>query len=435
MQTQSAANTQSQSRSFLGGISIDEPRGAGFTYRGTTLTGRTVAGYIDTPDERTALAVLQRGCIKPDAYGLRPRREPLGRRRNKVSREDLGLFANQLADRLRAGEPLTTAIRGEAKGTTNRTFKAALTAIADLLTDAGVSSAHAFRTQPHVFPATFCHILALGIRKGDPSDLLQQYGTAQIRTAETLAKLKGALIYPLAVLTVGLAVSAVLVYYVIPKMQEIYNALLEATGGQLPWLTRALLATAAFLTSIPGLVAMGAVIASFLLAIRWAKGPGRVTVQRKSLALPVVGPLVQKFNASYTLRSIGLLVEASGDINDALKQTADSAVNILYKEMILDIREAIATQGRSLSEASAPYAHLLGDQCHAIVLAGETSGRLTSQLQRYSDMLDEKIRRTIESSSRIVEPAMILIVGILIAPIVIAAYLPLFTLIGQLSNR
>lgn len=419
-------------------VALDDPDEAeestAFSFKGTTLSGRQLSGHIAASSEDEARAILTRACVQVEPEDLRIRREPLGRRKKKVKREELGLFANQLADRLSAGEPMPQAIEGEAKATSNRLLKDGLREVADHIHRRGISSAEAFRQRLDVFPEAFCHLIQIGEIKGDPTDLLREFGNSQIRTAETLGRLKGALVYPCAVLGMALAVSAVLIYYVIPKMQEIYMVLLSATGGKLPFMTRALLAIADFLISVPGMITVGLLIGGVVAGFRWAKGPGKETVQRKALDLPVAGPLLRMFNASYTARSIGLLLGAT-DLSTALRETASASLNVRYREMAEDIRETVTRHGRSISEAAAPYAHLMGDEFQAVVAAGEDSGQLTNQFIRFANVLDERVRRAVEGLSRIVEPAMIIFVGVIIGMIVVAAYLPLFTLIGELSGK
>src|SRR5262249_39158727 len=155
---------------------------------------------------------------------------------------------------------------------------------------------------------------------------------------------------------------------------------------------------------------------------------------RKSLTWPIAGPLIRQFNASYTVRSIGLLLDAT-DLNTALKLTAEARLNVVYGEMVEDILEVVRTHGMTLSDAVAPYAHLMGDEMNGIVSAGESSGKVTQQFIRYANMLDERIRREVESMSRVIEPLMIVMVAAIIAPIIIASYLPLFELIGQLAGK
>ncbi|MGH9826458.1 MAG: type II secretion system F family protein, partial [Blastocatellia bacterium] len=246
--------------------------------------------------------------------------------------------------------------------------------------------------------------------------------------------LKGAMYYPVTVLLLACVVIGVLVYFVIPKLDEVYESLLRESGGQLPALTRGLLATAHFLTSAPGAGLILLILVLLSIFYNWARTSGKEVVQRFSLTLPIAGPLIRDFNASYTVRTIGLLLEGATDVNTALKQSAQSALHVVYRETLEDWNEVMRSRGLYISDVAAPYAFLFGDEFRGVCAAGETSGTMTKQFQRYSAMLDERVRRQIDALSRIIEPLMIVILGGLVGLVAMACYLPLFELIGQLAG-
>ncbi|HYL97814.1 MAG TPA: type II secretion system F family protein [Blastocatellia bacterium] len=420
-----------QHRNWTGSGADSSP--GSFNYRGTTKLGRAISGYIDAPDEATAAELLERASIALEPGGLAPCVMRSARERKKVKREEIGLLATQLADRLKAGESFPSAVLAQAKGCRNRMLRNGLYEVEEALRN-GSPAAQAFQLRPDVFPQYFCHMVYIGEQTGDPSKLLAEYGQGQIETAQTLGKLKGAMYYPATVLMLALGVIAVLVYFVIPKLNDIYESLLQGTGGELPALTRYLLASAHFLTSTAGaiLIIFVAILAS--AAYQWARTAGRETVQRYSLKLPIAGGLIRDFNASYTIRMVGLLLEGGTDVNTALKQSAQSALHIVYRQMLEDMLEVTRSRGVYISDAAAPYAFLIGDEFRGICTAGEASGTITSQFRRYSSMLDEKVRRQIEALSRTVEPLMMVVLGGFVGLVVMAAYLPLFELIGHLAG-
>ena len=403
-----------------------------YGYRGRTATGREVSYWVEATTEAEAERILSAAQIEVEAVW--PRLVQKGRRRRKISREEIGLFATQLGERLAAGEPMISALRNSARGQSNRLLREGLTRIADTLSETGAAPAEAFSSWSEVFPRAFCQVVQLGEIKGDPSGLLKEYGDSQIRTARTLRTLKGSMIYPASVLSLAFAVCSVLFFFVLPMMESLYRGLADVTGGQIPWLTRTLLACSRLLVSGPGLAVVGGLAVGSVLAVRWALGPGRETVQVKSLDLPVAGDLLRTFHASYTARSIGLLVD-SADLTTTLGEAQAASLNPVYAAMTEDVCETVRGHGALLSEAFAPYAHLMGPEFQSAILAGETTGRIDTQFIRYANVLDDQLRARIESLSKTVEPVLIIGVGVIIGVIVIAAYLPIFQLIGSLSQK
>ena len=405
---------------------------ASYCFSGRSATGRDISYWVEAPNEDAAASLLRAAQIEVEA--IWPRAAFRGKRKKRVSREELGVFAVQLGERIAAGEPMISALRNSARGNANQLLRNGLVEVADLLRETGASSAEAFTSRPDVFPRAFCQIVRLGEVKGDPSGLLKEYGEAQLRTAKTIRGLKGAAIYPAAVVSLAFCVCGVLFYFVLPMMESLYLGLQDVTGGQIPWLTRVLLDFSRFLASWPGLTGLASLVMAIVWAIKWAKGPGRETVQVKALDLPGIGELLRTFHASYTARSIGLLIDST-DLTTTLKETEAASLSPVYREMSEDVCEAVRRHGTTLSDAFAPYAHLMGPEFQSVVLAGEATGRIDVQFIRYANILDDQLRARVETLSRTIEPLLIIGVGLIIGVIVIAAYLPLFTLIGHLSGK
>ena len=404
----------------------------GYKYKGKTSLGNQLSGYVDEVDENIAINRLHRAQTEVEPP-LVPRYARFNRRARKVTRTDIALFADQLADRLKSGESMVLALTRSAKATSHPKLKAALATVIKSIEDDGKSTAEAILSNP-VFPSAFGRIIQIGEQKGDPTSLLVEYSDGELRTAETWRRLGGMLAYPITVLIVAMLIGAGLVYYVLPKMEELYKALLSASGGDLPLPTAIMLGGSRFLASAPGLICVAAIIACAVFAFRWARGPGRETIERKSLDWPVVGPLLRDINAADVSRTIGLLWDVT-DANTTFRETASATGNIRYREMIEHVRDTIPQQGTKISDAFFPYPYLMGDDFLPALLAGETSGTVDTQLTRYSKLLEKRVQQRIEALMRKVEPLTIAVLGVVIGLIVIASYLPLFTLIGKLSQH
>jgi type II secretory pathway component PulF len=401
-----------------------------YNYRGESVLGFPASGYVNAPNEEVAQMRLENAGIALTSIGERP---PSFKSVRKVKIEEIGIFSCQLADRLEAGQSMLVALQAEGRACTNKILREAIFEVAASIPN-GYSSSDAFKLRMDVFPEMFCHLVALGETKGDPSDLLKNYGTSQIRLSETIARLKGAMIYPCAVMMVAFAVVIFLMYFFMPKMVELYKGLLSSSDARLPFITECLIGFSNFLTTPAGVLSIIGLIALIIMTLKWMKGPGRETVVVKALDLPVAGPILRLFYAGYVARCLGLLYNVTENIQ-TLSETAKAVTNPVYKEMTLNVKEIISTRGRTLAEAFAPYPYLMGDEFTAILAAGEASGRLSSQLLRYADLLDDKVRRRIEGLSKTIEPLLIILVGVMIGAIVVAIWSPFFTLIGQLASR
>ncbi len=226
-----------------------------------------------------------------------------------------------------------------------------------------------------------------------------------------------------------------LTFFVLPAMEQMYSALLEATGGQLPFLTRMLLGFSRFLVSLPGIVSLALFTGLMIYAVKWLKGPtGSELIARKSLHWPLVGKLLRDFHSAYTVHLIAILASVVTP-NEFLKEAASASLNIIYREKLEAIRESFRKGGLDLTTAFAPYAFLFGDEFQPALATGEKTGRLDTQLGNYAKLLDRRVQDSISKMSKLVEPLTLVVAGLVIGLIVVAAYLPLFTLVGELANK
>jgi type IV pilus assembly protein PilC len=335
---------------------------------------------------------------------------------------------------MRAGESIGGAVLGLGRSTRNNLLREALTDVAVELRREGARPAAAFAARADVFPPAFLNILRVGAKKGDISDVLAKYGEAQLRAAENISRCRGALYYPATIGVLASIILALMCYFILPKMEEFYAALLPLSKGDLPLLTRGLLGLSRTLTSVPGLLATGLAVALAVYFVRWARNDGREAIERASLRWPGVGPLARTFHAAQAVHLVAILVGAGVTPHEFLKEAASSSINIVYRETLEAIREAFHVGGLDLQTAFAPYAFLFGDEFQGAVATGEKTGRLETQLAAYANLLDARVQESVTRLSKLVEPLTLVAAGLVIGLIVIAAYLPLFTLIGQLSN-
>ena len=406
-----------------------------FDYRGTDIFGGSlVHQYIYAANADQAEAILTRAKIDVDV--ITARRERFGRRKKRLSREELGTFAIQLAERTRASDPIPKAIQDIARSSNNPLLREALLDVYAEIKKESVNLDQAFSIRADVFPDAFRHIIRVGTTKGDPSDMLAKYGDRQLLTAENMAKVKGALIYPSVVLSLATAITILISYFVIPAMGHMYEALLDPkSGATLPWLTRGLLAFSNFLISIYGLITLGLLITAIVLFVRWLRTDnGKDWFQRKSLNWPLIGKLIREFNAAHVIDLMAILAPVLTP-TEFLREASGAALNVVYRETLDAIRESFRSGALNLTDATTPYARLFGDEFAAAVATGEQTGRLATQLGNYARLVDRRVQESTARLSKTVEPLTLIIAGIVIGLIVVAAYWPLFSLVGDLANK
>ena len=407
-----------------------------YKFQGTNILGASLVNhyiYAATPDH--AEAILTRAKIEVDA--ITPHREGFRRKKRALSREELGTFAIQLAERTKASDPIPKAILDIARSTTNRLLlREALLEVYAEIKKESVNLDQAFNIRADVFPDAFRHIIRVGTTKGDPSDMLSKYGERQLLTAENMAKVKGALIYPSVVLSLATAIVILLSFWVIPQMERMYEALIDPrSGASLPWLTKALLTFSNFLVSFYGVITIGLVVLAIVMLIRWLRTDnGKDWFQRKSLNWPLIGNLIREFNAAHVIDLMSILAPVLTP-TEFLREASAAALNVVYRESLDAIRESFRSGALDLTTAMTPYARLFGDEFAAAVATGEQTGRLAAQLGNYARLVDRRVQESTARLSKTVEPMTLIIAGIVIGLIVVAAYWPLFSLVGDLANK
>src|ERR1041384_8021536 len=279
---------------------------ARFEFQGVDINDNPIRMYVYAADEDQAEAKLTRAKI--DVSALKHKERRMGRKRRRLTREQLGTFAIQLSERCVGGQSIIQAIFDISRATNNPLLREALSEVYGLIKTESLNVDEAFAHREDVFPEAFRDIVRVGSIAGDPSEMLSKYGKRQQLTAANLAKIKGALIYPSVVLAVAGLVVVLLAYFVLPGLASMYDTLLSASGGKLPILTRALLAFSDFLLSWLGLFTMAASVLVIIFIGRWAATQnGKEWLQRHSIRWPLIGSLLRQFHAAHVIDLMSIL--------------------------------------------------------------------------------------------------------------------------------
>jgi len=347
--------------------------------------------------------------------------------RRKVSGREFLVFNQELATLLKAGMPLVQSLDILRRRVTNAVFKAVIDDVHERVRS-GSALSEAFDAHGSMFPGVYTASLLAGEKSGNLEAVLRRYVSYVKIVSSVKRKTISALVYPAILVLLSVAVVTIIVVKVVPEFGSFYNQF----GKELPLSTRAIVAVSAFVTTYYYLII--AVIAGVALAIYgWIKQPGqRKRLDRLILRVPMVGPIAQKFSTSQGARTLATLLGGGIPLVNALEVTARSLSN-LYMAGELTTAAQQVREGRSLA-ASMQDSGVFPDVAIKMVEVGESTGALQEMLNSLADFYDEEIDTNLGRFITVIEPALLVIMGIVIAGLLLSLYLPLFNLSSALSS-
>jgi type IV pilus assembly protein PilC len=351
--------------------------------------------------------------------------------RKKVKSKDLSIFTRQFSVMIDAGLPLVQCLEILAQQQENKYFQQILLQVRQDVEEGSTLSA-AMARHPRVFDQLYSNMVEAGETGGILDLILQRLSTF----IEKIVKLKrdviSALIYPVAVIVLAIAAVAVIMVVVIPQFQNIFLGLL-GPGEQLPLPTRIVVGISNFLAGWGGLAVLVAIIGT-VVGIRFyykTKG-GRKVIDRILLKLPVFGKILQKIAVARFSRTLSTLLSSGVPILQSLDITARTAGNIVIEEAIISVRTGVERGENFVDPLKAT--EVFPNMVAQMVGIGEQTGALDAMLGKIADFYEQEVDAAIANLLTLMEPLLIGFLGVTIGSIVVAMYLPLFTLIGKLSN-
>ncbi len=390
-----------------------------FEWEGKDRQGKHVRGETRAAGENQLQASLRRQGITT----TRVRKRRMGRGK-RIKPRDIALFTRQLATMMKAGVPLLQAFDIVGRGNSNPNVSRLLANLrADVET--GTSLSAAFRKFPQQFSDLYCNLIEAGEAAGILESILERLATYMEKIEGIKAKIKSALMYPVAVILVAFIVVAVIMVFVIPSFKEVFSSF----GAELPAPTRLVIALSeAFVHH--GLLMLGVLVAAGVgLARAWRRSTGlqRLTDQWL-LRLPVFGPLVRKSIIARWTRTLATLFAAGVPLVEALDSVGGAAGNSVYREATTGIQHEVSA-GVSLTHAmtqSRVFPTMVLQMC----AIGEESGALDHMLSKAADFYEAEVDDTVAGLSSLLEPIIIVFLGSVVGGIVVSMYLPIFKL-GQ----
>ena len=388
-----------------------------FTWEGKDRTGKTVKGKVVSTSEAAVRSELRRQGVVP----TRVRKQSmLFRKTGRVTPADIALFARQLATMMTAGIPLVQSFDIVGAGHENPAMQKLILAIKGDV-EGGTALADALAKHPLHFDDLFVNLVAAGEQAGALETLLDKIATYKEKTEAIKKKIKKALFYPAAVVVVAVIVTAILLIFVIPEFESLF----QGFGADLPAFTRFVIDISKFVQSTGWLLLLGIVggIMGFLYAKKRNRGVQHF-VDRTMLKLPIIGSILHKSAIARYARTLSTTFAAGVPLVEALGSVAGATGNIVYETAVNRMRDEVAT-GQRLQRAM-ENTDLFPNMVNQMVAVGEESGSLDAMSAKVADFYEEEVDNAVDSMSSLLEPLIMAILGVLVGGLVIAMYLPIF---------
>ena len=400
-----------------------------FMWEGKTRVGGTMTGEIEAPNEAFVIAQLRRQQIVP--VKIKPKSRDLGfsllGRRGKVSKRELAIFTRQFATMIDAGLPLVQCLDILGLQQENQAFKKVILKVKEDV-ESGSTFADALGKHPHVFDELFVNLVSAGEVGGILDTILSRLA-AYIEKAMKLAKqVKSAMVYPSTILAVALIVTVVLLVYVIP----IFGDMFKDFGATLPLPTQFVMAISGYTRKyfLVGVV----LLVLLVMGIRWyyKQENGRRRIDRLLLRVPIFGDLLRKIAVARFSRTLGTMVSSGVPILESMDIVAKSAGNKVIEEAILRARTSIS-EGKTIAEPLAD-SKVFPVMVTQMVSVGEATGALDTMLNKIADFYDDEVDAAVGALTSLLEPMLMIFLGVVIGGLVIAMYLPIFKLAGVVGG-
>lgn len=401
-----------------GGLSLFSKKEKRFIFEGRhSASDKLVNGEVSAFTEEEARKKLAKRGIRP----LQITRVKTSSKR-KITQEDITVFTRQLSTMIKAGLPLMQAFEIVARGHGNPSMTEMLMEIRGEV-EQGSSLSRAFSNHPKYFNRFYCNLVAAGETGGVLESLLDKLAIYKEKTQAIRKKVKTALTYPVSVIAVAIGLVFVMMIFVLPAFKEVYANM----GAELPALTQTVMDMSDFFVSYGWmvLIALGFAIYGFLkLKARSIK------IQRRMdailLRMPIFGDIVRKGTIARWGRTTATLIAAGVPLVDVLDSTAGAAGNLIYEEATREIRTRVI-QGLSMTSGMRAT-ELFPNMMLQMSSIGEESGSLDDMLNKAAEFYEDEVDNAVGRLSAMMEPIIIVILGLVIGTLLVAMYLPLFNL-------
>ncbi|MHA0033788.1 type IV pilus assembly protein PilC [Deinococcus sp. PESE-13] len=403
-----------------------------YEYRARDRGGQTLKSQMEADSEAQVrdalrarnLMILE---IKAPKTGLNADIKIPGLTDRPPGLKQVAVFSKQLATLINAGVPLVQSLAILQRQLDNKTFEAVIKKVRGEV-ESGQPLSEALQQHPKIFGRLFINLVRAGETSGTLDTVLERIADFQEKQLALQGKIKGALTYPTVVLVFAIGITYFLLTTIVPQFASILTQL----NAPLPFITRMLMAVSDFLRSSGLLILV--IIAVTVFAYRWyyRTPQGRHMIDDLKLRVPVFGNLIQKSAISSFARTLGLLVSSGVNIIESLEITKGTADNAIVEETIENAKNVVIS-GDQMSSSLAT-SKVFPPMVVSMVAIGEETGSLDNMLNKVADFYDREVDEAVESLTAAIEPMMIVFLGGIVGLIVAGMFLPMFSIIGTLSQ-
>ncbi len=398
---------------------------AKYLYKGITSSNREIDGEIQAKNRDEAMNLIKKKKIRSITIQKKPADLSLSLG-SKVKLVDISRFTRQFAAMTSAGLPLVQCMDILSNQTENKTLSTAIHQVSGDI-QGGSSLAEAFGKHPKIFNNLYCNMVAAGETSGNLDGVLGRLAEYQEKANKLIRKIRGAMIYPIILGFVSTLVTALLLIFVVPTFADMFSEM----GGDLPTPTRIVMLISNFLQSYVLQILIALIIISVFIYQYRKTEKGAYFFDSLLLKIPVLGDLSRKSSISRFSQTLSTLLDSGISIIQALSITAKTAGNkVLEKGIFLTIEKI--TGGQSIAEPLNETGLFPPMVIHMIAV-GEKTGDISSMLQKISIFYEEEVDAAVDAFTSILEPVMIVFLGVIIGGILLAMYLPMFEMINLLG--
>ena len=389
-----------------------------FLWEGKDKSGNKTKGDISSKSETVARTELRRMGISVKKIKKKPK--ALFKSKSTIKPKDIAIFSRQLATMLEAGVPLVQSFDIIGKGHENPAMQDLLLGVkADI--EGGDTLAEALNKRPLFFDELFCNLVEAGEQAGVLETLLDKIATYKEKTESMKAKIKKALTYPIAVVAIAFIVSTIMLLFVVPVFEDMFKDF----GADLPAFTQFVVGLSEWLQEYWWILfgCIGGIVFAFNFFKRRSRKFNHF-LDKVLLKLPIVGLILNKSAIARFCRTLSTMSAAGVPLVEALESVAGATGNIIYSEATLKMREDVAT-GQRLQFAM-QQAKLFPHMVVQMVAIGEESGSIDNMLEKVADFYEEEVDNLVDNLSSLMEPFIMVILGVLVGGLIVAMYLPIF---------
>jgi type IV pilus assembly protein PilC len=397
-----------------------------FEWKGTARNGQTQTGVLVADSKDAVINMMRRQQIVVTAVKEKGKEIALPKFGGGVPPQSIAIFTRQFSVMIDAGLPLVQCLEILGSQQDHKVFKRTLIQVRQDV-ESGSNLADSMRKHPKVFNDLYTNMVAAGEAGGILDTILQRLATYIEKAVKLNSQVKSAMIYPVAVIGIACIVVAVILWKVIP----VFASLFASLGAELPLPTRVVIAMSNFIGDFWWLVTILAIVGTFATRKYHETYKGKRVIDGFLLKMPVLGMLLRKIAVARFCRTLATLTSSGVPILDGLQITARTAGNSIVEDAIMATRKSVE-EGKTISEP-------LGDtevfppMVVQMIAVGEQTGALDTMLSKIADFYEDEVDLAVAGLMKLLEPVLIAFLGVAIGGIVIAMYMPMFSLISQIG--